>query len=211
MSYTRSKRGLKKTLKYGGRRNYNKGSLRNRGKRTMKNVGGGIFSKCRGCLPPSLSNKNKFLQSDTIEQIEVKLRRMYDDQTPDNIRRFMVNKWLIYLTTDTPHITLERKSELSDKVVNENMDKLNREMKEMARNSRIVTAAMTRPSGQRRSRSPGASASASPKTSPKTSPKSSPRSGSRSGSRSPTASELDAQLAEFEAQMRKDGEDGEDV
>lgn len=197
MSYTRNKRALKNTLKYGGRRNYNKGSLRNRGKRTMKNVGGGIFSKCRGCLPPGLSSKNKFLQSDSIEQIEVKLRRMYDDQTPDNIRRYMVNKWLIYLTTDTPHITLDRKSQVSEKVVKENTDKLNREMKEMARNSRIVSAAMARPIGQRRSRSPGASARS------RSSPKSSPR----SGSRSPTASELDAQLAEIEAQMRKDGED----
>lgn len=199
MSYTRNKKALKNTLKYGGRRNYNKGSLRNRGKRTMKNVGGGIFSKCRGCLPPGLSSKNKFLQSDSIEQIEVKLRRMYDDQTPDNIRRYMVNKWLIYLTTDTPHITLERKSEVSEKVVKENTDKLNREMKEMARNSRIVSKAMARPIGQRRSRSPGASA--------RSRSRSSPRSGSRSGSRSPTASELDAQLAEIEAQMQRDGED----
>ena len=122
---------------------------------------------------------------------------MYDDQTPDNIRRYMVNKWLIYLTTDTPHITLDRKSQVSEKVVKENTDKLNREMKEMARNSRIVTAAMARPVGQRRSRSPGASERS------RSSPKSSPR----SGSRSPTASELDAQLAEIEAQMRKDGED----
>jgi hypothetical protein len=196
MSYTRNKRALKNTLKYGVRRNYNKGSLRNRGKRTMKNIGGGkFFSKCRGCLPPGLSSKNKFLQSDSIEQIEVKLRRMYDDQTPDNIRRFMVNKWLIYLTTDTPHITLERKSQVSEKVVKENTDKLNREMTEMARNSRIVSAAMARPI--RRSRSPGASARS--RSSPKSSPKSSPR--------SPTASEIDAQLAEFEAQMRKDGED----
>ena len=201
MSYTRNKKALKNTLKYGGRRNYNKGSLRNRGKRTMKNVGGGIFSKCRGCLPPGLSSKNKFLQSDSIEQIEVKLRRMYDDQTPDNIRRYMVNKWLIYLTTDTPHITLERKSEVSEKVVKENTDKLNREMKEMARNSRIVSKAMARPIGQRRSRSPGASARS------RSSPRSGSRSSPRSGSRSPTASELDAQLAEIEAQMQRDGED----
>lgn len=190
MSYTRNKRALKNTLKYGGRSSYNKGSLRNRGKRTKKNIGGG---KCPGCLPPGLSSKNKFLQSDSIEQIEVKLRRMYDDQTPDNIRRFMVNKWLIYLTTDTPHITLEHKRQVSEKVVKENTDKLNREMTEMARNSRIVSAAMARPIGQRRSRSPGASARS--------------RSSSRSSPRSPTASELDAELAEIEANMRKDGED----
>ena len=195
MSYTRNKRALKNTLKYGGRRNYNKGSLRNRGKRTMKNVGGGIFSKCRGCLPPGLSSKNKFLQSDSIEQIEVKLRRMYDDQTPDNIRRFMVNKWLIYLTTDTPHITLERKSQVSEKVVKENTDKLTREMEEMNRNSRIVSAAMARPIGQRRSRSPEASSSS--RSSPKSSPKSSPR--------SPTASEKE--LEKIRKQMQDDGED----
>jgi hypothetical protein len=197
MVYTRKQRGVKKTSKYGGRRNYRKGSLKTGGKRTMKNVGGG-FSKCRGCLPPGLYNKNKFLSSDTPEQIEAKLNRMFDDETPSNILRYMLSNWANFSTTETPNITLEQKAALFKKVSGDVQKKLMAATDQIARDSRKQSEALSR-----------AIAGVPARSRSRSSPSSSSKSSSRSSSDSPTsdsAASLDAELARLEAEVKAEKE-----
>lgn len=191
MVYTRKQRGVKKTSKYGGRRNYRKGSLKTGGKRTMKNVGGGILSKCCRCLPPGFSDKNKFLSSDTHEQIEAKLNRMFDDETPSNILRYMLSNWANFSTTETPNITLEQKAALFNKVSGAAADKI-------ARDSRKQSEALSR-----------AIAGVPARSRSRSSPSSSSKSSSRSSSDSPksdSAASLDAELARLEAEVNAEKE-----
>jgi hypothetical protein len=198
MVYTRKQRGVKKTSKYGGRRNYRKGSLKTGGKRTMKNVGGGVFSKFRGCLPPGLSNKNKFLSSDTREQIEVKINRMFDVETPSNILRYMARNWANFSTTETPNITLEQKAALFNKVSGDVQKKLMAAADQIARDSRKQSEALSR-----------AIAGVPARSRSRSSPSSSSKSSSRSRSDSPksiSSASLDAELARIEAEVMAEGQ-----
>lgn len=106
MGSTRKKNaGRKRTLKYGGRRNYKKGSFKNRVKMTIRNGGG-----MKGGMLYRLNPKNNFKDDDTDDQIKEKLTRMFTykigEKERSSIRDHMIVSWVKYITnlerTDQP-------------------------------------------------------------------------------------------------------------
>lgn len=85
MGSTRKKNaGRKRTLKYGGRRNYKKGSFKNRVKMTIRNGGG----------------KYDFKESDTEEKTKDKLERMYEKLQNESSKKkdLMLASWGNYIS-----------------------------------------------------------------------------------------------------------------
>lgn len=117
MGPTRKKNaGRKRTLKYGRRRNYKKGSFKNRVKMTIRNGGGmkgGMYH---------FRDENNFKNSDTDDQIEAKLTRMFTYKIGDPSfkpkRDHMIKSWANYITkiktTDIPR--WEKMKDLHDKI-----------------------------------------------------------------------------------------------
>jgi hypothetical protein len=103
MGYTRRKMGSKKTTSiYSRRRNYKKGSLKNRRKMTIKNGGGMARDICNvasNLILPKCFSRFNFLQTDSVEKTKSKLERMNNAETPPRFRRYMERNWENYVGT----------------------------------------------------------------------------------------------------------------
>lgn len=103
MGYTRRKMGSKKTTSiYSRRRNYKKGSLKNRRKMTIKNGGGMARDICNvasNLILPKCFSRFNFLQTDSVAKTKSKLERMNNAETPPRFRRYMERNWENYVGT----------------------------------------------------------------------------------------------------------------
>jgi hypothetical protein len=104
MGYTRRKTVSKKTTSnYGRRRNYKKGSLKNRRKMTIKNGGGlarDICNVASKVIIPKCFSRFNFYQTDSVAKTKSKLERMNNPETPDKFRRYMERSWEDYVGTE---------------------------------------------------------------------------------------------------------------